>query len=71
MPHKGARSQWYFLISCKVSSKTLDVNPNRSLMTALQKRAPAEKSDKTVNDLIWLLLGTWTSLRSSQGASTA
>merc|ERR1712070_1332972 len=41
-----------------VSKKTMEVNPNHSIMTELKKKASADKSDKTVKDLIWLLFDT-------------
>merc|ERR1712072_1369030 len=44
--------------SYMVSKKTMEVNPNHSIMTELKKKASADKSDKTVKDLIWLLLDT-------------
>merc|ERR1712094_55282 len=40
--------------SYMVSKKTMEVNPNHSIMTELKKKASADKSDKTVKDLIWL-----------------
>merc|ERR1711861_123809 len=40
------------------TKKTMEVNPNHSIMTELKKKASADKSDKTVKDLIWLLLDT-------------
>merc|ERR1712185_879912 len=40
------------------SKKTMEVNPKHSIMTELKKKAAADKSDKTVKDLIWLLLDT-------------
>merc|ERR1739848_614995 len=40
------------------SKKTLEVNPKHSIMTELKKKASADKSDKTVKDLIWLLFDT-------------
>merc|ERR1712185_447337 len=36
-------------------SETMEVNPKHSIMTELKKKAAADKSDKTVKDLIWLL----------------
>merc|ERR1712054_554667 len=33
-------------------------NPKHSIMTELKKKASADKSDKTVKDLIWLLFDT-------------
>merc|ERR1712070_557389 len=44
--------------SYMVSKKTMEVNPNHSIMTELKKKATADKSDKTVKDLIWLLFDT-------------
>merc|ERR1711967_174149 len=44
--------------SYMVSKKTLEVNPKHSIMTELKKKAAADKSDKTVKDLIWLLFDT-------------
>merc|ERR1712054_327331 len=41
-----------------VSKKTMEVNPKHSIMTELKKKATADKSDKTVKDLIWLLFDT-------------
>ena len=41
--------------SYMVSKKTMEVNPTHSIMTELKKKASADKSDKTVKDLIWLL----------------
>merc|ERR1712025_43675 len=44
--------------SYMVSKKTMEINPNHSIMTELKKKASADKSDKTVEDLIWLLFDT-------------
>merc|ERR1719378_994115 len=41
-----------------VSKKTMEINPKHSIMTELKKKAAADKSDKTVKDLIWLLFDT-------------
>merc|ERR1712063_237303 len=41
-----------------VSKKTMEVNPKHSIMLELKKKATADKSDKTVKDLIWLLFDT-------------
>merc|ERR1712062_946882 len=46
------------MTSYMVSKKTMEVNPNHSIMTELKKKASADKSDKTVKDLIWLLFDT-------------
>merc|ERR1712107_626085 len=44
--------------SYMVSKKTMEMNPKHSIMTELKKKAAADKSDKTVKDLIWLLFDT-------------
>ena len=41
-----------------VSKKTMEVNPKHSIMVELKKKPAADKSDKTVKDLIWLLFDT-------------
>merc|ERR1711945_1849 len=46
------------MTSYMVSKKTMEVNPTHSIMTELKKKASADKSDKTVKDLIWLLFDT-------------
>merc|ERR1712086_1124904 len=46
------------MTSYMVSKKTMEVNPQHSIMTELRKKAAADKSDKTVKDLIWLLFDT-------------
>ena len=46
------------MTSFMVSKKTMEVNPTHSIMTELKKMASADKSDKTVKDLIWLLFDT-------------
>ena len=45
------------MTSYMVSKKTMEVNPRHSIMTELRKN-DADKSDKTVKDLIWLLFDT-------------
>jgi len=44
--------------SYMVSKKTMEINPNHSIMKELKSKAAADKSDKTVKDLIWLLFDT-------------
>merc|ERR1711918_24100 len=46
------------MTSYMVSKKTMEVNPKHSIMSELRKKASADKSDKTVKDLIWLLFDT-------------
>merc|ERR1712202_68157 len=46
------------MTSYMVSKKTMELNPKHSIMTELRKKAAADKSDKTVKDLIWLLFDT-------------
>ena len=40
------------------SKKTLEINPDNAIMGELRKRADADKSDKTVKDLVLLLFET-------------
>mmetsp|Transcript_19735 Transcript_19735/g.40564 ORF Transcript_19735/g.40564 Transcript_19735/m.40564 type:complete len:706 (+) Transcript_19735:82-2199(+) len=40
------------------SKKTMEINPQNSIITALREKADADQSDKTVKDLIWLLYDT-------------
>merc|ERR1711862_879891 len=40
------------------SKKTMEVNPQNSIIVALREKADADQSDKTVKDLIWLLYDT-------------
>lgn len=41
-----------------VSKKSMEVNPKNVIIKELKKKADADKSDKTVKDLIWLLFDT-------------
>lgn len=41
-----------------LSKKTLELNPSHPIVGELRKRAEADKSDKTVKDLVWLLFET-------------
>ena len=40
------------------SKKTMEINPQNSIIVALRDKAEADQSDKTVKDLIWLLYDT-------------
>merc|ERR1712023_90510 len=44
--------------SYMVSKKTMEINPSHAIMSELKSKASADKSDKTVKDLIWLLFDT-------------
>merc|ERR1740129_2091940 len=46
------------MTSYMVSKKMMEINPKHSIMLKLRKKAAADKSDKTVKDLIWLLFDT-------------
>ncbi|CAD7976754.1 unnamed protein product [Amoebophrya sp. A25] len=46
------------MTSYMVSKKTMEVNPNHKIMAELKEKAQADKGDKTVKDLIWLLFDT-------------
>jgi len=44
--------------SYMMSKKTMELNPSHAIMSELKNKAAADKSDKTVKDLIWLLFDT-------------
>ncbi len=41
-----------------VSKKTMEINPEHSIISELRKKSEKDRSDKTVKDLIWLLFDT-------------
>jgi len=46
------------MTSYMVSKKTMEINPNHTIMKELLAKATADKGDKTVKDLVWLLFDT-------------
>merc|ERR1712070_528677 len=40
------------------SKKTMEINPTHPIVSALRSKVDADKSDKTVKDLVWLLYDT-------------
>jgi len=40
------------------SKKTMEINPTHAIIKSLREKAEADKGDKTVKDLIWLLFDT-------------
>jgi len=44
--------------SYMVSKKSLEINPENPIVIELRKKVTADKNDKTVKDLIWLLFET-------------
>merc|ERR1711957_851811 len=46
------------MTSYMVSKKTMEINAEHPIMTELRSKGDADKSDKTVKDLIWLLFDT-------------
>ncbi|KAH8739871.1 heat shock protein 83 [Cryptosporidium ryanae] len=46
------------MTSYMMSKKTMEINPYNSIMVELKTKIAADKSDKTVKDLIWLLYDT-------------
>merc|ERR1712087_1017113 len=46
------------MTSYMVSKKTMEINPNHAIMKELLAKSTADKGDKTVKDLVWLLFDT-------------
>jgi len=46
------------MTSYMMSKKTMEINPNNSIVSELRQKAEIDQSDKTVKDLIWLLFET-------------
>lgn len=46
------------MTSYMVSKKTMEINPKNAIITELRKKTDADKNDKTVKDLIWLMQDT-------------
>ena len=44
--------------SYMASKKTMEINPTHPIIEALREKADADKGDKTVKDLVWLLYDT-------------
>ena len=44
--------------SYMTSKKTLEINPDHAIVKELKAKADADKSDRTVKDLVWLLFDT-------------
>merc|ERR1711881_519732 len=42
----------------KASKKTMEINPFHAIIKKLREQSEADKSDKTVKDLIWMLYDT-------------
>jgi len=56
---KGQTLRDNSMASYFVSKKTMEINPKQSIILELTKNVAADKSDQTVQDLIWLLFDSW------------
>lgn len=46
------------MTACMACKKTMEINPDNCVVKELKEKAEADKTDKTVKDLIWLLYDT-------------
>ena len=46
------------MASYMLSKKTMEINPKHAIMSELKNKVKADKTDKTVKDLVWLLIDT-------------
>merc|ERR1712159_751557 len=56
--HEGPGPPRLLHVLLHVSKKTIEINAEHPIMSELKSKGDADKSDKTVKDLIWLLFDT-------------